>query len=228
MRRIGLVGGLGPEATVDYYRMIIKKCRNEAGGKVPEIIVYSLDLEDFPRIEERHEIVQWLGGAINALHRAGADFAVITANTPHIVFDELVALSPIPLISIVEETCQVVQGLNLKKLGLIGTKVTMSSDFYQRVFSAHDISISVPAEQEQDYINGKLVSEIMYNRIVDETRQGLLAIIKRMIENYRIEAVILGCTELPLILTSDAFGIPFLNTTKIHVESVVRYWLSGG
>jgi aspartate racemase len=141
MRRIGLVGGLGPEATVDYYRMIINKCRSEAGGKVPEIIVYSLDLKDFPRLEERHEIVQWLGGAINALHRAGADFAVITANTPHMVFDELVALSPVPLISIVEETCQVVQRLNLKKVGLIGTKVTMSSDFYQRVFSARDISI---------------------------------------------------------------------------------------
>lgn len=227
MRRIGLVGGLGPEATVDYYRMIINKCRNEAGGKVPEIIVYSLDLSDFPRLEERYGIVQWLGGAINALHRAGADFAVITANTPHIVFDEIVALSPIPLISIVEETCQVVQSMNLKNVGLIGTKVTMSSDFYQRVFSTHDISISVPTEQEQDYINDKLVSEIIYNRIVEETQQGLLAIIKRMVENYRIEAVILGCTELPLILTSDAFGIPFLNTTKIHAESVVRFCLTG-
>ncbi|MGB7055528.1 MAG: amino acid racemase [bacterium] len=227
MRRIGLVGGLGPEATVDYYRMIINKCRNEAGGKVPEIIVYSLDLSDFPRLEQRSKIVQWLGGAINALHRAGADFAVITANTPHIVFDEIVALSPIPLISIVEETCQVVQSMNLKNVGLIGTKVTMSSDFYQRVFSTHDISISVPTEQEQDYINDKLVSEIIYNRIVEETQQGLLAIIKRMVENYRIEAVILGCTELPLILTSDAFGIPFLNTTKIHAESVVRFCLTG-
>lgn len=227
MRRIGLVGGLGPEATVDYYRMIINKCRNEAGGKVPEIIVYSLDLKDFPRLEERHEIVRWLGGAINALHRAGADFAAITANTPHIVFDELVALSPIPLISIVEETCQVVQSLNLKKVGLIGTKVTMSSDFYQRVFSAHDISISVPTEQRQNYINDKLVSEIIYNRIIEETRQGLLAIIKRMIENHRIEAVILGCTELPLILTRNEFGIPFLNTTKIHAESIVRFCLTG-
>ena len=227
MRRIGLVGGLGPEATVDYYRMIINKCRNEAGGKVPEIIVYSLDLKDFPRLEERHEIVRWLGGAINALHRAGADFAAITANTPHIVFDELVAVSPIPLISIVEETCQVVQSLNLKKVGLIGTKVTMSSDFYQRVFSAHDISISVPTEQRQNYINDKLVSEIIYNRIIEETRQGLLAIIKRMIENHRIEAVILGCTELPLILTRNEFGIPFLNTTKIHAESIVRFCLTG-
>jgi aspartate racemase len=227
MRRIGLVGGLGPEATVDYYRMVINKCRSEAGGKVPEIIVYSLDLKDFPRLEERHEIVQWLGGAINALHRADADFAVITANTPHIVFDELAALSPIPLISIVEETCRVVHAMDLKKVGLLGTKVTMSSDFYQRVFSARDISISVPTEQEQDYINDKLVSEIMYNRIIENTRQGLLAIIKRLIANHRIEALILGCTELPLILTSDAFGIPFLNTTKIHAESVVRFCLTG-
>jgi aspartate racemase len=99
----------------------------------------------------------------------------------------------------------------------------MSSDFYARAFAEHDISIVVPTEQEQDYVNKKLFKEIMFNRIIEDTRQGLLAIIKRMIERHSIEAVILGCTELPLILTGDAFGISLLNTTKIHAESLVRY-----
>ena len=225
MKRIGIVGGLGPEATVDYYRTIIDDCRKRTGGRVPEIIIYSVDVKDFPGIGERDNIVQWLGGAINALHRAGADFVALTANTPHIVFDELVKLSPIPLISIVEETRRVVQGQGLKKVGLLGTKVTMSSRFYQDAFSKHNISIVVPTEQEQDYINDKLFTEIMFNHIVEETRQGLLAILKSMIERHNIEAVILGCTELPLILTGDAFGIPMLNTTKIHAESLVRYCL---
>ncbi|MGD8978548.1 MAG: amino acid racemase [candidate division WOR-3 bacterium] len=223
MKRIGIVGGLGPEATVDYYRVMIEDCRKRTGGRVPEIIIYSVDVKDFPMIDQRDKIVEWLGGAINALHRAGADFAALTANTPHIVFDELVRSSPVPLISIVEETRRVVQDLGMKKVGLLGTRVTMNSDFYERVFSKYDISIVVPTEQEQDYINDKLFTEIMFNRIIEETRQGLLAIIKSMIEKHRIEAVILGCTELPLILTGDAFGISLLNTTKIHAESLVRY-----
>lgn len=226
MKRIGIVGGLGPEATVDYYRIIIDGCRKKTGGRVPEIIIYSLDLKDFPGLDQRDEIIRWLGGAINALQRAGADFAALTANTPHIVFDEIAAKSPIPLISIVEETRRVVQDLGLRKVGLLGTKVTMSSDFYQRAFSKHGISVVVPSEQEQDYVNEKLFKEIMFNRIIEDTRQGLLATIKRMIERHSIEAVILGCTELPLILTGDAFGISLLNTTEIHAESLVRYCLT--
>jgi aspartate racemase len=223
MKRIGIVGGLGPEATVDYYRIMIEDCRKRTGGRVPEIIIYSVDVKDFPGIDQRSKIVEWLGVAINALQRAGADFAALTANTPHVVFDEVAAKSPIPLISIVEETRRVVQDQGLKNVGLLGTKVTMSSDFYARAFAEHDISIVVPTEQEQDYVNKKLFKEIMFNRIIEDTRQGLLAIIKRMIERHSIEAVILGCTELPLILTGDAFGISLLNTTKIHAESLVRY-----
>jgi len=227
MKRIGLVGGLGPEATVDYYRIIIDEYRKKTGGNAPEMVVYSLNLRDFPDIGKKDKVVEWLVKAIRSLHRAGADFAIITANTPHIVFNEVEALSPIPLLSIVEETCCVVSGLNIKKAGLLGTKVTMSSDFYQRVFSRHNISVVVPSVQEQNYINEKLISEIMYNQIVDETRQGLLEIVRRMIDDHGIECLILGCTELPLILTESTFGIPFLNTTRIHAESAVWFCLTG-
>ncbi len=227
MKRIGLVGGLGPEATVDYYRRIIERSRAQTKGKVPEIILYSLDMRDFPRLERRDEVIGWFRDAILALHGAGADFAAIAANTPHFIFDELKAVSPIPLISIVEETCRKALEMKLQKVGLLGTKVTMSADFYPRVFAAHGISIIVPNEQEKDYIDQKLFREIMYNRIVKETRQALLSIISRMTEEEGIEAAILGCTELPLILASGSLGIPFLNTTEIHVESIVSYCLSG-
>lgn len=227
MKRIGLIGGLGPESTVDYYRIIINEYRDKMKGNAPEIIIYSLNLAEFPRMNQKHKLIEWLAGAIKLLCRAGADFAIITANTPHIVFNEVNALSPIPLVSIVEETCQVVRNLNFKKVGLFGTKVTMGGEFYQRVFSRHDISIVVPTPQEQDYINDKLVSEIVYNRIVDETRERLLQIARRLIDDDGIEGLILGCTELPLILPDEAFGIPFLNTAKIHAHSVVRFCLTG-
>ena len=227
MRRIGIVGGLGPEATIDYYRMLIDAYRGYGKGDAPEIVIYSMNLSDFPDINQRDKVIAWFANACEALHKAGADFAVIAANTPHIVYDDLKRLSPIPLLSIVEETCRVAKNLNLKRVGLMGTKVTMSSDFYRRIFSRDSITVVVPTAQEQDYINDKLIAEIMYNKIVDTTRQDLLKIARRMIDDDGIEGLILGCTELPLILTKDEFGIPFLNTTRIHVDSVVRYCLRG-
>jgi aspartate racemase len=207
--------------------MIIDTYRTQSKGNAPEIIIHSLNLNDFPDINERDKVIAWFAEALYALHKAGAEFAVIAANTPHVVFDDLKQLSPIPLVSIVEETCRTAKNLDLKKVGLLGTKVTMSSGFYSQVFSQDNITVIVPTPQEQGYINNKLFTEIMYNKIVDSTREGLLKIVKRMIDDDGIEGLILGCTELPLILTRDEFGIPFLNTTKIHVDSVVRYCLSG-
>ncbi len=229
MKRIGIIGGLGPEATIDYYRSIIELYRKRQNGNHPEIIIYSLNMHEFcdkTKYKELDKTISWLADAIKSLHKAGADFGFIASNTPHIVFDEVKALSPIPLLSIVEETCRVVESRKLKKVGLLGTKTTMSSDFYQKVFSKKGISIIVPDEQDQDYINEKLFTEIMFNKINEETRQGLLTIVKRMVDETSIQGIILGCTELPLILTKDEFGIPFLNTTKIHVESAVNYCLS--
>lgn len=227
MKKIGIVGGLGPEATVDYYRIIVDSVRKRQKGMYPEVIIYSLNIREFPNIDlERNKLVDWLVNAVKSLERAGADVGLIAAGTPHIVFDEVKAVSPLPLLSIVEETCKAVDQLRLKKVGLLGTKITMSRDFFQRVFSKKGISIVVPNEQEQDYINKKLFTEIMFHNIVEDTRQGLLRIVKRLVESESIEAVILGCTELPLILTKDEYGIQFLNTTRIHAESAVDFCLA--
>jgi len=227
MRKIGIIGGLGPEATIDYYRTIINECREQTRGDVPEMVIYSLNLRDFPDISDENAVAEWLLGGLRALHRAGADFALISANTPHIVFERLRPLSPLPLLSIVEETGMAVSKLGIKTVGLFGTKITMSSDFYQRVFDVYGIRIVVPAIQEQDYINHKISSELMFNNILEATKNGLLEITERMIHDHGIQALILGCTELPLILTHDELGIPFLNTTRIHALSAIRYCLTG-
>ncbi len=226
MRKIGIIGGLGPEATIDYYRTIINECRAQTKGDVPEIIVYSLNLGDFPSIDNEDALVEWLLDGLKALHRAGADFAVISANTPHIVFDKVEKSSPLPLLSIVEETAKAAKALGVNRVGLFGTKVTMSSDFYQRVFEKYGISIVAPTRDEQDYINDKILSELIFNTIVEETRDGLLKIAGRMIHDEGIQALILGCTEIPLILTHDALGIRFLNTTRIHALAAVGYCLA--
>ena len=227
MRRIGIIGGLGPEATIDYYRTIINECRAQTRGDVPEIVLYSLNLRDFPSIDNEDAVAKWLLGGLNALHRAGADFALISANTPHIVFDRLKPLSPLPVLSIVEETGKAVSALGAATVGLFGTKITMSSDFYQRVFDNYRIRIILPSKEEQEYINHKITSELIFNKILKDTKNGLLKIAERMVHDEGIQALILGCTELPLILTQDDLGITFLNTTRIHALAAIRYCLTG-
>lgn len=229
MVKIGMIGGLGPQSTLDYYRLLIETHSHEAGdGSNPEIIIYSMDMNsvlDLVAQEQWDALVDLLLDGIEVLQRAGADFGFISANTPHMVFDRVSELSPIPLLSIVEETCRHIRRSGLRKVGLLGTKFTMSSDFYQKACRKDGVQLFVPDEDEQDYIHDKLMTEIELGVFLDETRNGLLGIVRRMIEEDSIEGIILGCTELPLILTKDELGIPFLNTTQIHVEGIIRHYL---
>ena len=227
MKKICIIGGLGPESTVDYYKEIISTFNTKyAELAYPEIIVYSANLKilmGFVETESWSELSQWLLELIYSLHRAGAEFAAIASNTPHIFFDDIKSKSPIPLLSIVEETCNKANEMGLKNIGLLGTKLTMETEFYKKPFLSKGISIVVPTEEEQQIINRKLFSEIELGVFKDSTRDELLAIVKRMVEESRIDALILGCTELPLILTEDKYGIPFLNTTAIHCEAIITY-----
>ena len=230
MKTIGLVGGLGPESTVDYYQRIIRAFRVPGSLAAPEMVIYSANIEEVLDLVGRREwnhLVYLLVQKIRALHKAGADFAVITANTPHVVFDLVKEKSPIPLISIVTATCEKAKTLGVKTVALLGTKFTMQENFFAPPFAAAGISVAVPTEEEQEYIHGKLMTEIELGIVKEETRQGLLRIIARMVKEEGAEAVILGCTELPLILRDGDYDTTFLNTTAIHVESVVAYCMEG-
>jgi aspartate racemase len=230
MKQIGIIGGLGPESTVDYYKRIIAAFRTEGSLAAPEIVIYSVDLEEVLGLVSRQEwnsLVFLLVAKVKALHRAGVDFAVISANTPHIVFDEVQAKSPIPLLSIVTATLNKTKELGLRKVALLGTRFTMEANFFSPQFSARGIAVVVPSAADQDYIHDKLMTEIELGIFTGETKNGLLAVIGRMIALENIDGVILGCTELPLILDKSESGIPFLNTTAIHVESIVNYCRQG-
>jgi aspartate racemase len=231
MKTIGIIGGIGPESTLDYYREIISAFKTSHGNlEYPEIIIYSLNLSEIlPLVDDRNwsGLSEILLKKLNALHCAGAEFGAIASNTPHIIFNDLQSRSPIPLVSIVEATCARAQRMGLKRVGLMGTKFTMESDSYQKVFLPTGISVVVPSEQEQQFIQQKLFTEIEFGIFKDATRQGLLAIAERMHQTESIDALILGCTELPLILSENALEIPFLNTTAIHCERIVSYCLDG-
>jgi aspartate racemase len=226
VKRIGLVGGIGPESTLDYYRRIVAACAGRPGAPVPEIVVFSARMQELFDLMEAKDwdgLVGWLLGKIEALRAAGADFAAITANTPHVVFERVQARSPLPLRSIVEATRREAERLGVRRLGLLGTRFTMRSDFYARAFAPSGMELVVPSAAEQELIHERLMSEIELGILKDSTRAELLGIVKRLVDGRRAEAIVLGCTELPLILDRSEHGVPFLNTTAIHVDDIVRY-----
>ncbi len=231
MKILGIIGGLGPESTVEYYQNIIALYRErQCDGSYPQFLINSIDLKkglDFMDANNLGGMADYLLEGIGKLARAGANFGLISANTPHIVFDAVASKSPIPLISIVEATCAVAKARNLKRLALFGTRFTMEGTFYPKVFSREGIELSVPDPTDQDYLHDKYFNELVPGKFLPETRAGLLAIVDRMKARTDIDAVILAGTELPLILRdADHNGIPFLNTTKIHVEAAVTEMLS--
>jgi aspartate racemase len=227
MKKIGLIGGMGPESTLDYYKEIINAFKNEQGiMNYPEIIIYSVNLSEFldlMKVKAYDQVVDMLVQKLAALKHAGADFAAITANTPHLLFDRINQRSPLPLISIVESACEAAGKMHLKKPGLFGTGFTMAATFYQDIFTREGISVMLPDEEDRKIINQKLFSEIELGIFKDETRDLLIAIMQKMVGEKHIDSLILGCTEFPLILTEPFYaGIPMLNTTKIHVDAIVK------
>lgn len=231
MKTVGIVGGIGPESTIAYYRSIISSYRErEKNGNYPPIIINSIDINKMLGLIGAGQLAQateYLGSEVKKLANAGADFGLLASNTPHIIFDEIQQESPIPLISIVEETCSWAVSAGLTKIGLFGTSFTMQGRFYQEVFSKQDISIVVPDLKDQDYIHEKYMSELVNGIILDETKSKLLEIVNVLKEGESIQGLILGGTELPLILQdSDDEDILFLDTTQIHVQSIVDRLLS--
>ena len=231
MKTLGIIGGLGPESTLDYYQRIIALFRERTGHRhYPEFVILSVDLRkglDFMDANDLSGMADYLLAGIVKLVRAGADFGLISANTPHIVFDDIALKSPIPLISIVEATCAAAKAQNLKRLALFGTRYTMHANFYPKVFARERIELSMPDAHDQEYIHDKYMNELVPGTFVADTRAGLLAIVDRMKKTGSIDGVILAGTELPLILRDPNHnGIPFLDTTKIHVEAAVAEMLS--
>ena len=231
MKTLGIIGGLGPESTVDYYQRIIALYRERTGdGSYPHFIIISVDLKkglDFMAADDLGSMAVYLLEEIRKLSRAGADFGLIAANTPHIVFDDVVPKSPMPLISIVEATCAAAKARKLKRLALLGTRFTMQGTFYSKVFTREGIVLVVPDAKDQEYIHDKYLNELVPGRFLAETRAGLLAIVDRLTAKSDTDGVILAGTELPLILCdADHKGIPLLDTTKIHCQAAVAEMLS--
>lgn len=227
MKKLGMIGGTGPESTVDYYQSIINEFQERTGSQesLPELLIYSINMYkifDLLQSGQEEELAEYLAAAVLSLERAGADFAVISANTPHIVFDRVQQKVNIPMISIVEATYRKAQKLELQKIGLLGTQFTMENDFLKDPFTANGQEVFVPNEGEQLLLHGKIVTELEQGIVKQETKKEFLAIAERMIERHHIEGLILGCTEFPMIFKPEDLDIPQFNTVEIHVDEIVK------
>ena len=232
MRTIGLIGGLGPESTIDYYqRLIAAYQRRVTDGSYPPMIINSLDLERIVGLVtsmKLEELARELATEIERLARAGATIGALTANTPHIVFDEVERLSPIPLVSIVRATTDAAVRARLRKPLLLGTRFTMSGKFYPDAFSRAGVSLAVPSAADQDFIHDKYMNELVRGTFADGTRRRFVDLLHRLRDEQSIDGALLAGTELPLLLRSEHVeGVPLLDTTAIHVEAILDAALAG-
>jgi aspartate racemase len=231
MKTAGIVGGIGPESTIEYYRGIVKLYRErKADGSYPQVVIDSIDAGRMLALfggNELGEAAEFLAGEVERLARAGADFAAVAANTPHLVFDTLEARSPIPLLSIVEATCQAARVRGLRRLGLLGTRYTMGARFYPDGLARSGVEMALPVPEDQEYVHAKYMGELVAGVVRTETKDGLLAVVERMRSKDGIDGLILGGTELSLIIREErAAGVPVLDTTRLHVEAIVTSLLS--
>jgi aspartate racemase len=230
MKTLGIVGGIAPGSTVDYYRLLITSYRERRrDGTYPSILINSIDLTrmlDLIGGSRLAELTDWLTREFERLARAGADFGLLASNTPHIVFEELARQVPMPLLSTVEAASDAAHELGLRTVGLLGTRFTMQGQFYPGVFAKRGIAVRAPRPDDQTYVHDKYMQELVPGEFRSDTRQQFLAIIERLKQDGA-EGVLLAGTELPLLLrdTADS-GFPLLDTTRIHVNRAVAELLA--
>jgi aspartate racemase len=225
-KKIGILGGLSPESTVTYYLYITRTYTERFGDYgYPDIVIYSVSLEKYHQWRAQGQWDQIAGDLIRAaktLEKAGADLLVLATNTMHMVFDQLQAAVRIPLIHIIDATVRVIKAGNHSTVGLLGTKFTMSEAFYRDRLAANGITALVPEDEDQDTVHEIIVRELVRGQIKEDSRVKYLEIINRLAKRGA-EGVILGCTEIPLLIHQRDCALPLFDTTEIHAEAALRF-----
>ena len=227
-KKIGILGGMSPESTVEYYQYITRTYTERFGDYgYPEVIIYSVSFQpyvDWPNQDRWDLVAQGLGEAAQKLEAAGADLIVIATNTMHLVFDQVQASVTIPMLSLLDAVGDAILARGIKTVGLLGTRFTMEKPFYQDALTRKGITVLTPDEQDREFVNGVIYDELVAGQIRAESRAGYIAIIKKLAERGA-EGIILGCTEIPLLVGEDDAGMPLFDTTTIHAEAALSYAL---
>ncbi len=224
-KKIGIIGGLSPESTVSYYLHITRSYVERFGDYgYPEIIIYSVNLKNYHEWRSQNKwelIVKDLVGAARSLESSGADFGIIATNTMHKVFDLVQSSVSLPFIHIMDATLERIKEKGIHKIGLLGTKYTMREDFYRERLASNGLTTLVPDERDQDVIHQIIVNELVRGKILEESREKYLKIIDQM-RQEGAEAIILGCTEIPLLIKQEYCSVPLFDTATIHAEAALE------
>ena len=229
-KRIGILGGLSPESTTIYYEYITRTYRERFGDHgYPEILIFSVSFQgfmDWMREGRWDLIAEKIIEGMTHLHKGGADFGLIATNTMHAVFDEVEKRSPMPLISIVDATAEEVRKERLQVVGLLGSTFTMGGDFYKKKLLSYSIDTIVPGKKDQEYVNRVIFEELVNGQILQSSRKGFIRIIEDL-KDRGVQGVILGCTEIPLLVREEDVDMKLFDTTVIHAEKALNYAISG-
>lgn len=226
MKKIGLVGGTGPESTAMYYKELNSIIDAATDGRnMPEVVIDSVNFRkawEMVSAKQHKELAEYLSEKVNNLIKCGAEVVALTAATMHIVFDEIVNKTKVSLVSIPKSICGEVVERGYKKVGLLGTIFTMEQDFMKKDLSQAGIEVIVPDKAHRDLIAKRIYEELEVGIVKESTLQEFNTIIKKMRDVYGIEAVVLGCTELPLLLNDENCVLPCLDSVEIHIKKLVE------
>ena len=227
-KRIGILGGMSPESTIEYYQYITRTYTQRYGDYAyPEVLIYSVSFQsyvDWPEQDRWDLVAQDLSDAARRLEKAGADVIVIATNTMHLVVDEVQANVTVPVLSLLDVVADAVLARGMRTVGLLGTRFAMEKGFYQDALARRGITVLVPDEVDRAYVNTVIYDELVAGQIRDESRARYVAIIDKL-AGQGAEGVILGCTEIPLLVRKGDVDLPLFDTTILHAEAALEYAL---
>ncbi len=229
MKKIGIIGGLSAESTIEYYKILVNEYKKLKGGlSSPLLIIDSLDLEevkDLVNEDKWDDVVEIITQSARNLEKSNAEVIIIATNTIHKIFDRVQENIETPMINLLVTIAEAIKEQGIKKVGLLGTIYTMQLDFFQNALDKYNIDVIVPNQADQEYVNQVIFEELVHSILKDESKRGYLEVIKRLQEKGA-EGAILGCTEIPLLVKQEESPIPVFDTTTIHALAVLKYALS--
>lgn len=233
MKTIGIIGGVSWVSSIEYYRLMNEMVMAKLGGlHSAKVLMFSVEFGEFSKEERLAEQGDWrplrrtMIDAARRLERGGADFIVIGSNTMNSMAELIEANVSIPVLHIVDATGEKIKQKGLKTVALLGTKYTMEQDFYRgRLKKRYGLNVVIPNQGERDYINAVIFDELCAGKFYDKSREGYLRIINRLINEEGAQGIILGCTEIPLLVKQEDVSVPVFDTMAIHAEAAVKYAL---
>ncbi len=229
MKTIGLIGGTGWVSTAEYYRIINETVNKKLGGlNFAEIILYSINYGEIyacNQKEDREGVYNIIKKGAETLTGAGADFLALCANTTHFTYDRLSSETKLPFVHIADTTGQAIKEKGIKKVGLLGTRETMEMNFYKDRLKQLDIELLTPPKPEREFIHYSIMNELLKELFLEETKNGFISIMEKL-RTQGAEGIILGCTEIPLLISQEDYKLPLFSTLDIHAQAIAEYAVS--